>query len=73
MSAKQSCRTCRHYATNGQRMTRGAVFPCVAPAPEIAMPDSIARSYGFIHPRDHHRSFMERHDGASCPVWEARQ
>lgn len=67
---KRKCRTCRWLAIPaGERIYRARAYSCNWPMPEMPLPDSITRYYGY---RPHPRIRIEPDDGKNCPTWEKR-
>lgn len=71
MTAK-SCRTCRHMvvpptATIKRRVRKDGVYVCDVEIPDLPLPDSVVRAYGFRISKS--RVLPEW--GGACPLWRS--
>ena len=70
---KQRCKSCKHLKValdrNGRRVVRKHyTYECDAPIPQVTLPESVTRSWGFIWPPDKQR--MDGESGEHCPAYE---
>lgn len=66
----QSCRTCRHMdvpltASGQRRVYKDGAYVCNVPIPELPLPDSVTRAYGFRISKSH----VIPEWGGTCPLW----
>lgn len=65
-----SCRTCRHMvvpltATGKRRVSKNGAYVCDVPIPDLPLPDSVTRGYGF----GISKSRVIPEWGETCPLW----
>lgn len=52
-------------------MRKDHTYKCTVPLPDIALPTSVTRAYGFRWPP--HRTNVDREQCEECPCWTARE